>query len=170
MTISSRHILCLLLLLLSIPLAVTGQHAAVTQITGLVRDSVSRQGIPYATITLMGTDEGVMANEQGGFTINTRAAFSRLKVSAMGYASKEVSVKTGQGSVVLIDLTATGVQLDEVVVRKGKEKYSKKNNPAVDMSKRLRALRDDNDPLRQPHYGYTQYERMMVGFSLIFRQ
>ena len=165
MTNRSRHILCLLLLLLSVPLAAAEQHGAVTQITGLVRDSLTRQGIPYATVTLVGTDEGVLANGQGGFTINTRASFSRLKVSAMGYASKEVSVKTGQGSVVLIELTATGVQLDEVVVRKGKEKYSKKNNPAVDMIKRLRALRDDNDPLRHPHYSYSQYERMLVGFG-----
>ena len=152
-------------MLLALPLAVAGQQAAVTQITGLVRDSVTHQGIPYATVTLVGTSEGVLATEQGGFTINTRASFSKLKASAMGYASKEVAVKTGQGSVVLIDLVASGVELDEVVVRKGKEKYSKKNNPAVDMIKRLRAQRDDNDPLRHPHYGYSQYERMMVGFG-----
>ena len=58
-----------------------------------------------------------------------------------------------------------GVTLDEVVIRKGKEKYSKKNNPAIEMIKKLREHRDDNDPRRFPHYGYTQYERMMLGFG-----
>jgi len=151
--------------LLVFALVAMGQQQAVTQITGLVRDSVSREGIPYASISLVGTTEGTLATDRGGFTINTRASFSRLKVSAMGYKTREVEVKTGQGSVVLIDLMPAGIELNELVVRKGKEKYSKKNNPAVDMIKKLRERRDDNDPLRHQHFGYSQYERMMFGFG-----
>ena len=142
-----------------------GQQAAVTQITGLVRDSLTREGIAYASISLMGTSEGTMADDKGGFIINTRTHFSKLRVTAMGYTPKEVNIKPGQGNVMLVDMVPTGVQLGEVVVRKGKEKYSKKNNPAVEMIKRLRERRDDNDPLRYPNYDYTQYERMMLGFG-----
>lgn len=136
-----------------------------TQITGMVRDSVTRQGIGYASISLVGTNEGTLATDKGGFTINTRTAFNKLRVTAMGYAPREVEVKTGQGSVVLIDMVPTGVELEELVVRKGKEKYSKKNNPAVDMIRELRRRRDDNDPKRHPYYGYSLYERMMLGFG-----
>ena len=118
--------MCLMVLLAGV-LSASGQQA-VTQITGLVRDSLSREGVPYATVTLIGTDEGAIANDKGGFTINSRAAFSKLRVTAMGYTPREVPVKAGQGSVVLIDLVPSGVELNEVVVRKGKEKYSKKNN------------------------------------------
>ncbi len=141
------------------------QQSTVTQITGLVRDSVTHEGVALASISLVGTTEGTLATEKGGFTINTRAEFSKLRVTAMGYKAKEVEVKTGCGSVVLVDLAPTGVELDEVVVRRGKEKYSKKNNPAVEMIKKLRARRDDNDPRQYPHYGYSQYERMMLGFG-----
>ena len=158
-----RYIFCLLSL--SLALTAAGQQTAVTQITGLVRDSLSQNGIAYASISLVGTNEGTLATENGGFAINTRADFKKLRVTAMGYSPKEVEVKKGQGSVVLVDLVPTGVELSEVVVRKGKEKYSKKNNPAVDMIRKLRAKRDDNDPRRFPHYGYSQYERMMVGFG-----
>ena len=140
-------------------------QTSMTQITGLVRDSLTHEGVPHASITLVGTSEGTLANAMGGFTVNTRTSFRQLRVSAMGYRTRVVDVKPGQGSVVLIDLVATGVELDEVVVHKGKEKYSKKNNPAVEMIKRLRARRDDNDPRRMPHYGYSQYERMMIGFG-----
>ena len=159
-----RYILCLLVTLMA-TLTAVGQQQAITQITGLVRDSVSGEGVPYASVTLVGTNEGTMANDKGGFTINTRARFSKLRITAMGYSPKEIPVKTGQGSVVLVDLVASGVELDEVVVRRGKEKYSKKNNPAVDLIKELRARRDDNDPRQRPHYGYYQYERMMLGFG-----
>ena len=158
-----KHIVCLMVLLAGV-LSATGQQA-VTQITGLVRDSLSREAVPYATVTLIGTDEGTIANDKGGFTINSRAAFSKLRVTAMGYTPREVPVKAGQGSVVLVDLVPSGVELNEVVVRKGKEKYSKKNNPAVEMIKKLRQRRDDNDPRRFPNYGYTQFERMMMGFG-----
>lgn len=153
--------------MLAMALNVAGQtpSSPVTQITGLVRDSLTHDGIPYASISLMGTSEGTLATDRGGFTVNSRARFSKLRVTAMGYKPKEVEIKPGQGSVVLIDLTATGVELSELVVHKGKEKYSKKDNPAVDIIKKLRERRDDNDPRRLPHYGYTQYERMMLGFG-----
>ena len=159
-----RHILWVLLLAMA-ALTAVGQQAAVTQITGLVRDSLSHEGIAYASISLVGTSEGTLATDKGGFAINTRTSFNKLRVSAMGYRTKEVKIKAGQGSVILIDLVPTGVELEELIVHKGKEKYSKKNNPAVDMIKKLRARRDDNDPRRFPHYGYSQYERMMVGFG-----
>ena len=158
-----RHILCLMTVLMA--MTATAQQAAVTQITGLVRDSLTREGIAYASISLVGTSEGTLADDKGGFIVNTRSHFSRLRVTAMGYSPREVDIKPGQGNVVLVDMVPTGVQLGEVVVRKGKEKYSKKNNPAVEMIKRLRERRDDNDPRRYSNYGYTQYERMMLGFG-----
>ena len=162
MTNFARHLLFFAMLLAV--LTASGQ-TTVTQITGLVRDSLSHEGIAYASISLVGTSEGTLAGEQGGFTINSRAQFSQLRVTAMGYRAKLVPIRPGQGNVVLVDMAATGVELKELVVRKGKEKYSKKDNPAVEMIKRLRARRDDNDPRRMPHYGYTQYERMMLGFA-----
>lgn len=160
-----RHIVCVVVLVLTVALAAVGQQVAVTQITGYVRDSLSREGVPYASIALVGTSEGTLATVNGGFTINSRASFNKLRITAMGYSTKEVAIKPGQGSVIVIDLVPTGVELNEVVVHKGKEKYSKKNNPAVEMIKKLRARRDDNDPRRFQYYGYTQYERMMVGFG-----
>ena len=159
-----RHIVLFCVLSLSALLGFA-QQVPMTQITGLVRDSLTREGVSYASVSLVGTSEGTMANEKGGFTINTRVSFSKLRITAMGYATKELDIKPGQGSVVLVDLVPTGVELEELVVRKGKEKYSKKNNPAVEMIKRLRAKRDDNDPLNHDNYGYTQYERMMFGLG-----
>ena len=164
MKMALRHILAVVLMLWT-AMTIAAQQPSMTQITGMVRDSVSREGIPYASISLVGTNEGTLANAQGGFTINSRASFTKLRVTAMGYRSKEVTIKSGQGSVVLVDMVATGVELEELIVNKGKEKYSKKNNPAVDMIKKLRARRDDNDPRRFPHYGYTQYEKMSLGFA-----
>jgi len=161
--INLRHIILMLAWCLTVAIA-SGQNA-LTQITGLVRDSISHEGVPYATVTLVGTDQGTMATAQGGFTVNSTARFNSLRVSAVGYHSKVVPIQYGQGSVVIVDLVPTGVELGEVVVRRGKEKYSK-DNPAVALVKKLRAHRDDNDPLRRhDYYSHCAYEKVMYGFA-----
>jgi len=159
------HIALLVVLVAHAVAAGAQNDAHITQVTGLVRDSLSHEGIAHASIALVGTSEGTLAGETGGFTVNSRASFSRLRVTALGYRPKVVEIKPGRGNVVVVDLVAEGVELDEVVVRRGKERYSKKNNPAVEMVKRLRERRDDGDPRRMPHYGYCRYERMMLGLG-----
>lgn len=56
------------------------------------------------------------------------------------------------------------LELQEVVVRPGKGKYSKKNNPAVDFVRRVMAKRNLTDPrLTHDFYNHGQYERINLG-------
>lgn len=56
------------------------------------------------------------------------------------------------------------IELHEVVVRPGKTRYSKKNNPAVDFIEQVMARRHMTDPrLTHSHYQYGLYERMQLG-------
>lgn len=59
--------------------------------------------------------------------------------------------------------TLRGRTLNEVVVHCGKQRYSKRNNPAVDFARRIREARDVNDPRRKPLYSYSKYDRMEFG-------
>lgn len=59
--------------------------------------------------------------------------------------------------------TLRGRTLNEVVVHRGKQHYSKRNNPAVDFARRIREARDANDPRRKPLYSYSKYDRMEFG-------
>lgn len=59
--------------------------------------------------------------------------------------------------------TLRGRTLNEVVVHRGKQRYSKRNNPAVDFARRIREARDVNDPRRKPLYSYSKYDRMEFG-------
>lgn len=142
----------------------TAQHSSLVQITGMVRDSVSRDPIPYVSVSVPGTDFGVMTTEHGGFNINTRETVKSLRVSAVGYQTKVIPIRQGQ-TVAVIDLSPSSVSLGEVVVKKGKVKYSKKNNPAVELARKLIDRRSLNDPRRNPFYSYDKYERMMFGVN-----
>lgn len=60
------------------------------------------------------------------------------------------------------DTLSNGVELDEIVIKPKREKYSKKNNPAVDFVNRLRRHSGDSDPLRNRYYGYRRYGRVSL--------
>jgi len=57
------------------------------------------------------------------------------------------------------------VDLKEVTVKRGKERYSKKNNPAVDFVRRVMAAREQTDPRRNDFYNYTEYERITLALN-----
>ena len=54
--------------------------------------------------------------------------------------------------------------LDEVVVKPKKEKYSRKNNPAVEMMKKVIAAKKLNDLGVNDFYHYNKYQK--ITFSL----
>lgn len=56
------------------------------------------------------------------------------------------------------------IDLQELVVRPGKQKYSKKNNPAVEFVEAVMARRNMSDPrLNNPFYSHGVYERINIG-------
>ena len=57
-------------------------------------------------------------------------------------------------------------QLEEVVVTtKMKPKYSKKNNPAVDLMEDIRQSARRQDPDGEPRYSYDKYEKMVLSLN-----
>lgn len=57
-------------------------------------------------------------------------------------------------------------ELNEIVVKRKREKYSKKNNPAVDFMVRLRTMAHDSDPLKENFYSFDKYEKTVLGTYL----
>lgn len=67
----------------------------------------------------------------------------------------------------LPDTLGRGVELEEVVVKPTREKYSKKNNPAVDFMQLLKSQSHLSDPMRQPQYNYEVYDRITIAINEI---
>lgn len=63
------------------------------------------------------------------------------------------------------DTLAKVVNLEEVIVKPGKEHYSKKNNPAVDFVGRIRENAELGDPLRKDNYNFERYERITIALN-----
>lgn len=136
-----------------------------TVVKGMVRDSLTHESLPFVAIYLKGSDRGIMTDADGRFSITTQVNFISLEVSTMGYTTKNVWVNKGQSNDVTIDMVPTGVALKELVVKPKKEKYSKKNNPAVEFVKRLMAQKHGYDPKNHDYYNYNKYEKMTMGLN-----
>lgn len=88
-----------------------------------------------------------------------------LKQTRRGLLLFLAAVVAGAGGAfaqVVADTLDKGVELREVVIKPKKEKYSKKNNPAVEFVKRLRSHADENDPTRNEHYSFRRYGRVTL--------
>ena len=68
-------------------------------------------------------------------------------------------------TVIEIRLSPMSVELAEVVIRPRKEKYSKKNNPAVDFVNSIRRQSGSHNPLNAPYYSYDKYEKTVLGLN-----
>ena len=146
--------------------AAHGQHIqSETTIEGIVVDSITGEPMPYVAIFLKGSDRGTMTDDNGKFKITTGVNFISLSVSLMGYDNKEVFVNKGRSNNVVIKIVPTGVALKELVVKPGKEKYSKKNNPAVEFVKKVIKKRDLYDPQNHEYYNYDKYHKLTCGLS-----
>ncbi len=141
-------------------LAVSGavRPFAATHVHGVVTDSVTGEPVEFATVYLIGTGRGELTDERGRYDIRTNLAFDSIEISAMGYNTSRVPVIHQPDITFNPVLSPIGVSLGEVVVKPKKEKYSKRNNPAVEMMRRIRRDRDLHSPLAKDNYNYTKHE------------
>lgn len=154
-----RHIYGLLLLLSTfLSLDASGATSA---LTGVVVDSLTHEGLSYVAVFVEGKSAGTMTDENGRFSLAAKIPGDTLRFSMMGYSTKTVAVSP----VMTVELSPTGVTLNEVIVKPKKEKYSKKNNPAVDFLNRIRAASPLSDPKRHDYYNYDKYERINMAIN-----
>lgn len=135
------------------------------RIKGLVTDSVSGEPLPYVSIIVKGTTTGAATDLDGRFslTVPSSASGKMLEVSYLGYSTKQVSLKSGQS--LSIQLAPTGIALNEVVVKPGRERYRRRDNPAVAFVKNVIERRDANDPRNHDYYSYDRYQKMLFAMN-----
>jgi len=157
-----KKILCCLVGLLCL-FSLEGQNEL--RIKGLVTDSVSGEPLPYVSIIVKGTTTGAATDLDGRFslTVPSSASGKMLEVSYLGYSTKQVSLKSGQS--LSIQLAPTGIALNEVVVKPGRERYRRRDNPAVAFVKNVIERRDANDPRNHDYYSYDRYQKMVFAMN-----
>lgn len=130
---------------------------------GIVRDSISGNAIPKASIVSSSAAHSTISDDRGLFGIPMTAADTAIRVSCIGYNAGIVPIKRDNYNMVVVYISPSTTQLDEIVVHKGK--YSKRNNPAIEFAKLLRKTAGKGDPLRHDYYSYDKYERITLALN-----
>lgn len=136
-----------------------------TIIKGIVTDSITGEGLPYVSLIFKGTTIGTATDGDGNFSFSASTDVRNLEVSYLGYDTKEIKIVPGKTNNLDIKLAPNGITLNEVVVKPKKEKYSKKENPAVKFVKQVIASRESNDPRNHDYFQYDQYEKMVFAMN-----
>ena len=126
------------------------------KITGLVIDE-QEEPVPFANIIFKGTIEGTISDENGRFYLESSTYHKELEVSFLGFETQLVPLNKGTMNL-RIALAEGRDQLNEVRVYTGRVK--KKNNPAIDILKKIWAKKRKNGLNMYDRYEFDRYEKI----------
>ena len=135
-----------------------------TQISGIVVDE-SGVGIPFANVIFTDSKEGTTTDGDGNFSLSSSRDYTSVTFSFLGYQTKDVSLKNKDVNNLKVTLYASSESLSEVKIYKGKT--SKKNNPAIDILRKIWANRRDNGVKKFDQYAYRRYEKLEFDLNTI---
>ena len=134
-----------------------------TKVGGRVVDE-KNEPIAFANVILKGSKEGVITDDNGNFYFESEGNYELLIVSFVGYDSVQIKLAPGLNKALKIVLKS-GVSLDEVTVYTGKT--SKKNNPAIDILRKIWERRRKNGLKMFKQYQYDKYEKVEFDLNTI---
>ena len=139
---------------------------SITSASGIVRDSVSGEPLSYVSVMFENSTIGAMTDDDGAFSLQNDKGLTRLVVSSLGYDNKVVNLKAGQKNNALnVLLRPTSFEIAEVVVKPKREKYSRKDNPAVELIKKVIEHKNDNRIEAKDEYQSEVYEKLSMSLD-----
>ena len=150
----------LLFLLLGRCISVSAQN-----IQGVVTDSLTNDPIPYLSVFYEGKGVGSITDNDGHYKVETRKGWNKLTFSAVGYVTKVVNIIPGVTKNLNVRMRPDDIMLDEVVVKPKREKYSRKNNPAVELMKKVIAHKNNNKLSENDYYQYNKYQKITMSLN-----
>ncbi len=152
-----KNILILLLLILA-------QAAGAQTITGVVVEESTGDTIPFPSVQYKKEKIATSGNAYGRFSIK-RLNGKKLTFSAVGYQELTILIGPNTPSEMKITLKTDTKQLKGVTVKTKRSKYSRKNNPAVELMKRVIAAKKRTDLANHDYYQFNKYQKITFAIN-----
>ena len=134
-----------------------------TKVSGIVVDNENLP-VPFANVLFKGSNEGVVTNEDGRFYLESNSNYKTLIVSFAGFENKEIMLSKSIFYNLIVKIS-DGEKLKEVVIFTGKT--SKKNNPALDILRKIWARKRQNGLNKFKQYQMEKYEKVEFDLNTI---
>lgn len=155
-----KHLGFLLLLLLQL---LPADVAA--QVTGQVIDARSKEPLDYVYVYYEGRGIGDQTDEKGQFVLRDDSLCHELTVSTLGYVTQKIPLIPGKTRNLKIKLVPETHMLQTVNVVAKNHKYSRKNNPAVELMKKVIDAKKYNDLHSKDFFSFSSYEKMTFSIN-----
>lgn len=152
-----KNILILLLLILA-------QAAGAQTITGVVVEESTGDTISFPSVQYKKEKIATSGNAYGRFSIK-RLNGEKLTFSAVGYQELTILIGPNTPSEMKITLKTDTKQLKGVTVKTKRSKYSRKNNPAVELMKRVIAAKKRTDLANHDYYQFNKYQKITFAIN-----
>ncbi|PZD78796.1 DUF5686 and carboxypeptidase-like regulatory domain-containing protein [Mesonia sp. K7] len=135
-----------------------------TKVGGYVKDA-NGEPIPFVNVVFEGSSEGTITNDDGSFYVQSDNSFKSVTFSFIGFESKKLELTSSVSLNLEIVLQEEASALSEVVIYQGKT--SKKNNPAIDILRKIWEKRRENGVKKFDQYQYKKYEKQEFDLNTI---
>lgn len=142
-----------------------GSKTYAQMITGVVTDSLTNEPVSYMAVYYEGTGIGSITDLDGKFSVEARKGLSALTFSAVGYNTKVVNIVPGTSQHINVKVSEASVELSEVVIKPERERYSRKNNPAVELMKKVIEHKSLQNLEENDYYSYDIYQKMTTSLN-----
>ena len=150
-----------LLLLMILGLAV---GAKAQTLSGHILDAQTGDTIPFASCIYRGHGVAVASDINGHFTIARHQGWP-LTFSAVGYQQQTIIVDNKTSAYMRIRLRPDNKMLKEVTVKSRRQRYSRKNNPAVELMRKVVAAKKRTDLSNHDFYQYNKYQKLTLALN-----
>lgn len=160
-----RYVLFVLLAICGVPVATWGQ------VKGVVTDAETGDPLPSVNVYYEGQKHiGTVTNINGRYSLRSPLQGDSIVFSYVGYRTYKAYVKKGERKTLNVKLNDRGRELTELVVKPKRRRYSRKDNPAVALMRKVIAAKDSNDLRENDYYRYDKYQRITFGFNNITQE
>ena len=139
-------------------------NANAQKIHGVIVDAENGDTLLYPSASYKGHHVAVSGNAMGEYAIERHNGW-QLTFSAVGYKSKTINVTSATTVKLDVKLKPDTKQLKEVVVKSKRGKYSRKDNPAVELMRRVIAAKKKTDLQNHDYLQYNKYQKITLALN-----
>lgn len=148
------------LLLVWVGLPITALYAQSTVVSGTVVDAATLEPLTFVNVSFQNTNIGTATDLDGRFELGAEQMFSTLLISYIGYQDQLIEIKIKEQQQLQIALIANATELEMITIKAKKQRYSKKNNPAVDLMRKVIRHKKQSGLNSQAFYQYDLHEKV----------
>lgn len=160
----SYHYIYILLFLLLPTTLFSQEKGERVRIYGYISDASTKEALPYTSVRIKNTTSGCSSDNNGNFSFYAPLS-DTLIISSIGYKEKQIILSRKTRLPLDIALEPTDYTLNEVTIRPKKERYTKKDNPAVALVKEIIERRNDNSIKNKPFYSRKRHEILNLALN-----